>query len=345
MPIAKQIIRLVIMAVGAETLVSLVLIASSGCAARPDTKDASPHVNQDLPPPAGGFFNATVRPQETSDLILLFNRRTIASLDVAAGPAGTHGPRSRLFAVLVNGAMEGHHQTNIFLASNALKQLGVDPRNIFILSTGIPWLNAAAYDPAETPFRVTARPTTTNLKLILDYLGGVVTSNDVVLLYLTGHGGKEDEYQALYDLGKTTAAAAEFNLTNRSTIVLQGASLTALDFKHQLEHLQRAGQPLIVFLCDECFGGGMAQVVPEAVPRYIAMAITDDSHITTCWPFAPVFWKTLSTRNPATGAYPALKSAFDEAMVFHRRAKKLSGPAGVFSCSDGLNDFSISRVR
>lgn len=247
-------------------MLALVWMTSSGCTFWPDSPWSGSQAQRNPEPQARDAAAAVAnssevfQPQDTSDLYDIFARRQAAGVDHPAHRGRTNDPHHRLFAVLVNGGEEGYHQTNVLNAAEALKQLEVDTKNIFILSTGVPWMNIAAYDPAETPFLVIAKPTATNFKLVLDYLGSVVTSNDVVLLYVTGHGGKEDEAQTLGVTG-LPAWPPQPGETSLSTIALKGASVTALELKHQLEQLQRQGYPLIVFLSDECYGGGLARTV------------------------------------------------------------------------------------
>ena len=319
-----------IVAASLVMLLALALFCGAGCAS----------------PPAGNnsaaIFSEPFHLQDTTDLYLVFSRRQNAGLDAATkNSAAPEAPR-RVFAVLVNGGSEGYHQTNILNAAIALKQLGADAQNLFILCTGIPWLDNLSYDPATSPFLVMARPTALNFKLVLNYLGGVITSNDVVLIYMTGHGDKEDEYQTQRDIGKLIPPASDPQLT---TLALQGPSLTTGEFKGELEQLQHAGQPLIIFLSDECYGGGFAQAVRETCRRYISMSITDDKHLTFCQTFSPYFWKILARQQ--TGIYPTppFKAAFDEAMREHRKTAADTWDAGEFFCSPGLNSFSLSDLH
>ncbi len=325
-----------IIASGLATLLAFAWLVGAGCASSPgihDTGSAIPHATTDFLEP----FHL----QNSTDLTLLFSRRKAAGLDNANPPSASAAPR-RVFAVLVNGGSEGYHQTNILNAAIALKQLGADAQNLFILCTGIPWLDNLTYNPAASSFLVMARPTALNFKLVLNYLGGVITSNDVVLIYLTGHGDKEDEYQTLRDIGKLIPPPSDPQLT---TLALQGPSLTTGEFKAELESLQHAGQPLIIFLSDECYGGGFAQAVRETCRRYISMSITDDKHLTFCQTFSPFFWKILARRQTGIYPTPTFKAAFDEAMREHRKTAADDWDAGEFFCSEGLNTFSLSELH
>jgi hypothetical protein len=331
-------------------ILALVGLTNAGCAVLPDTPPPSSPVTHQSERQARAEAAAAVatasevfQPRDTSDLYSILDRRKAAGVDRVRPRETTNEHPHRLFAVLVNGGREGYHQTNILNASNALRRLGADAKNLFILSTGVPWMDINAYDPSETPFQVTAKPTATNFKLVLEYLGSVITSNDVVWLYVTGHGGKEDEYQALRytQLPTRPLEACE---TNLSTIALQGASFTALDLQRQLEQLQRHGNPLIVFLSDECYGGGMARMVKETTARHIAMSITDENHTTYCQTFSPYFWKILACKKWDTQEYPTLKEAFDKAMEQRRPLTRNVSDTGEYFCSAGLEDFSLADV-
>ena len=152
-------------------MLALVWIASSGCTLWPDTPLPGSQATRNPESQARAAAvvansSAVFQPRDTSDLYFVFARRKAAGVDHPGRRGIANDPRHRLYAVLVNGGAEGYHQTNVLNAANALTQLGVDAKNIFILSTGVPWMNIAAYDPVVTPFRVIAKPTATNFNCV-----------------------------------------------------------------------------------------------------------------------------------------------------------------------------------
>jgi len=74
-------------------------------------------------------------------------------------------------------------------------------------------------------------------KVVMNYLASVISSDDLVLLYMSGHGGKAilppaRPFAGLLPLSPQT------NETHLSTIMLEGPQATAVTFKQELEPLQ-----------------------------------------------------------------------------------------------------------
>lgn len=192
------------------------------------------------------------------------------------------------YAVVLNGDASKLHQGNVTEAYESLKHLGFYEENIFLLTSD--------YGREDDGKAITAKATEANLRRVFDYLDDAVDNNDLVLLYTTGHGRKQN---------------------NQSTVLLADAELFASDLRDMVGSA-KAGEYVIV--ADQCYSGGIAKSLSELEGRVVSFSSTDSDHITYCESFARPFWQSFrngqaDVNNDGT---TTLDEAFDYASKNHK---------------------------
>ncbi len=223
-----------------------------------------------------------------------------------------HSRRER-YAVLLNGSTSLATR-NAYLALKALLKKGFRNENLFVVSgrdfyaTGK--VNAATRRPG----------TRENLEQVFDLLGRVVDSNDLLILYLTGHGmkGKTGYFVDLQD-----------GLIPAERLVALVQSLKAQD---------------VIVVSDNCFSGGIVRGF-SALKRGVVTLSSCDPDQVSYGAFAPEFWNSVgdAAADRDKDGTVTLKEAFDYSSEAYRRLVAGRGdridirgrnPQGVFYASD-----------
>lgn len=87
--------------------------------------------------------------------------------------------KKQRFALLVNGSYEKRHASNIEMAFDLFIDYGLDKSHIFILDD---------YKGSKTPYLVIGRPEKISLFAIVSHLKKKLSPNDLLFVYVTGHG-------------------------------------------------------------------------------------------------------------------------------------------------------------
>jgi hypothetical protein len=89
---------------------------------------------------------------------------------------------------------------------------------------------------------------------------------DLLLVYLTGHG---------------------YRMFGRTSLELQGGSITARDLMQQLGELPFGK---LILIADQCYSGGFANAALALGRNVVAVSSTDDRHEVRCEPFIRPLW-------------------------------------------------------
>ncbi len=193
------------------------------------------------------------------------------------------------YALLINGdAHTAHHEANISMAASKLIEIGYDADNIICL--------AGEDSRGSLPKHIHKLSTARSLEEALLYLQEQVDSNDILLVYTTGHGYRKDDksYLALFDAGISSTGFAKI--------------LNQINF----------GQ--LIFVADQCFSGDFVDKIDDFDRNIVTMSDTDAEHETYCQFFAEGFWGAIGDSQYDTngdGNVNALE-AYNEGMKRHK---------------------------
>jgi hypothetical protein len=218
------------------------------------------------------------------------------------------------FAFLINGDRAGHHKDNIARAYQSLLALGYNDQDIFILSAGSPRQSAQTN-------AITAKATRENVRRIMEGLSRIVTTNDSVLIYCSGHGDRVD---------------------GKNVIVLADGHMRDADFVQWINTLESS---VTVVANDGCLTGSIPNLLRASPRNVIAFSITDESSETCCMKFSEKFWQApfdLRLDQNGDGAV-SIREAFDHAMSAHRKAYPMYDSRGVFVSSGEQTDAYFKR--
>ena len=216
------------------------------------------------------------------------------------------------FAVLINGDSEQRHKQNIARAYSTLSALGFDPAHIFVVSP--PDRRNAL---PQTALRVAPLPD--ELWRVMDDLTNVVTENDLVVVYGTGHGDTDQ---------------------GDSLLELRRGELWSADLREEID--QYRGRAVIVM--DQCYSGGFVDAFQGTKRRVIVISSVDSRNLTDCTQFAQTFWDSFLHPGNADrngDGKTSVREAFDAALKAHQRAlagdRELSSD-GAYRSFNGFDD-------
>ncbi|HEX5035027.1 MAG TPA: hypothetical protein VFW62_11135, partial [bacterium] len=161
---------------------------------------------------------------------------------------------SNKFALIVNGDQEPRHLDNVDRAVAAFRQEG--PYEISVLSPEQPSAPVEHYSEASDA----------GLERLLSGLGGRIRAEDLLSVYVTGHGG----------LDKDTGEACIALPSTCPTLDSFAQGLNALPFKRRL------------VVMDQCKGGDGLR--PFAKPNSVVVTLGGPGENVQCQTFSPFFW-------------------------------------------------------
>lgn len=163
------------------------------------------------------------------------------------------------YAVLIAGSSEDRHKNNLSMSYQVLLEQGYERENIFIF-------DSSGGDPPIFP--ITDQTTSRTLQIMFTWLEHHITSNDTLLIYMTGHGQK---------IGPIKRSAYSLN---------KGEHLLKDDFIQMLKPINP--KAAIVF-GDFCYWGAIQG--HSELNEYIFITAVDDDHVSYGTTFARAFWK------------------------------------------------------
>ena len=213
------------------------------------------------------------------------------------------------YAVLANADNARDHKGNIARAYRALRALGFDERNIFVVSPKDRRASLSKLHSGVQPHPGQLRP----------------GDGPACLPHARRrHGGDlRDRPRGL------SIAAGAF-------LVLRHGELLPADLRTEVERLPAR----VIVIMDQCFSGGFVDAFEGTRSKAIVISDVDSKHETYCAYFARTFWDALE-RDHRT----SVRQAFDAAMKVHQ--KELAGDPdvktdGAYRSFNGFADATLN---
>lgn len=181
---------------------------------------------------------------------------------LAVSTAASAAPRS--WALIVNGDDSETHGRNVEIALDSLAALGFEADSVLLLAP------APFTGPRAPAWQARARKG--DLDDALAHLAELVGPEDVLLVYLTGHGARR---------------------FGDSVLVLERGAVGARTLARRLAGL-RFGR--LVLVADQCYSGGFLDALRDERRPVVALAATDPDHEVRCEPFIRPFWRAAVDR-------------------------------------------------
>lgn len=183
----------------------------------------------------------------------------------------TSSPRH--FAFLIGAHTEDRHRNNISLAYQVLIESGYSPRNVFIA-------DSEGGNPAIFPIDAVA--TISSIKMVFETLQENITPEDTILIYLTGHGEKNEN-------------GAVYLLVNKQE------KIAYQEFVNEITKLHPKNG--IIFF-DNCYWG-----VPETNRKeFVFISVADFNHVSIGNDFARYFFRYIRANQEES---PNILDAFE----------------------------------
>jgi hypothetical protein len=199
----------------------------------------------------------------------------------AAASAETGAPRTAAqqegtqYALIINGDDSFTHNYNVRMAIETLPHLGYAAGHTLLLAAGKP----NGEDPA-----IRRMPATTDgIDRAVALLQHELRPQDVLLVYMTGHGGRA---------------------FGRTFLSLESGMVTASAFLHRLAPLPFAR---LILIADQCYSGGFLDEALRLGRDVVGVASADSRHEVRCEPFIRPLWQA-AVGAPDAGAGSALVS-------------------------------------
>ena len=188
----------------------------------------------------------------------------------AAGAApGAAQQEGAQYALVINGDDSFTHNYNVSMALEALPHLGYAAGHTLLLAAGKP----NGEDPA-----IRRMPATTDgLDRAVALLQRELRPQDVLLVYMTGHGGRA---------------------FGRTFLSLESGMVTASAFLHRLAPLPFAR---LILIADQCYSGGFLDEAMRLGRDVVGVASVDSRHEVRCEPFIRPLWQA-AVGTPEAGA-------------------------------------------
>ena len=224
-------------------------------------------------------------------------------------PAGPH----QRYGVIINGDTSPWHLYNVRCARFVLLLHDYPGSNIYTLSQGF------------------TAPNRFEFFGVMRDLAKVVKSNDTVVIYTTGHGGRDHTGCSYADLG-----------------VNGGISSREL-----VESLRWLHNPNLIYVGDQCYSGEFLSALAGAGFKCVAATDADETHEASCVRFAGNFWRAARgyvvdpqmDRNFAThlvtNRIETVKGAFDYAAAANKREGRADFERWLFYASPGRENFGF----
>src|SRR3989338_7396138 len=113
---------------------------------------------------------------------LLNSEELTKKLDTKSALTQEQHNERRKYALILNGDYSDLHKGNVTESYNSLKYLGFEDENIYILSSNTP--------RTENNFTISAHATKDNLPKVIEHLEKRLDNNDLLIIYMTGHGSR-----------------------------------------------------------------------------------------------------------------------------------------------------------
>ena len=191
-------------------------------------------------------------------------------------------PHPQRYAVLANADNERDHKGNVARAYRALRALGFEEANIFVVSPRDRRNPLAKRTPVCSPIPA-------HFTQVMDRLAAITHAGDTVVIYGTGHGDYDD--QGVF-------------------LVLRHGVLSPEDLRAEVERLPAN----VIVIMDQCFSGGFVDAFAGTRSKAIVISDVDSKHETYCRYFAEAFWNAF-LRDHKT----SVRQAFEAAMKVHQK--------------------------
>jgi|HubBroStandDraft_3_1064219.scaffolds.fasta_scaffold01587_8 hypothetical protein len=184
------------------------------------------------------------------------------------------------YAIVVNGDDSFTHNRNVEIAAGALAKLGYPPANTFLL--------VASRKAPEGSAAVVRAASRRGLSGTLATLKARMHPNDLLLVYLTGHGIRFFGHAVLEIENGSIGAAA------------LAREVSALPFDR------------LILVADQCYSGAFVKAFSELGRNVVAVSSTDERHEVRCEPFVRPFWAAAvdAAASRRAGGQVAVEEAF-----------------------------------
>jgi hypothetical protein len=181
-----------------------------------------------------------------------------AGAQCALARTAAEEPPPRQYAIVVNGDDSFTHNHNVEIAVGALAKLGYPPANTFLL--------LASRKAPEGSVAVVRAASRRGLSDALATLKARMHPNDLLLVYLTGHGIRYFGHAVLeIESGSIGAAAL-------------AREVSVLPFDR------------LILVADQCYSGAFVKAFIELGRNVVAVSSADERHEVRCEPFVRPFW-------------------------------------------------------
>jgi len=204
--------------------------------------------------------------------------RLMGALDVDID----RGMYDKKYAVIVSGSDDARYRENITLAYRTLLSNGFTPGNIFVLE-------AEGKKEGYYPYSITAPASKQNLKSLIESLHEKVDENTTFVMYVTGHGVRNEE----------------------SEILVKGKNIAVSDLENWLSGMH---PKFGILIFDQCFGGGFAKRLGKK--EYVAVSASEKDEESMEGTFPNAFfgaWKNPEADKNKDGKI-SIQEAFDYAL-------------------------------
>jgi hypothetical protein len=236
----------------------------------------------------------------------------------APGDAAATTPAARAgtqYALIVNGDDSFTHNLNVQMALDALPRLGYAPAHTLLLAAGAPH--------GEDPTLRRLPATVVGIDQAMDLLRRELGPHDLLLVYLTGHGGRA---------------------FGRPFLELESGLITAPAFVRRLSPLPFAE---LILIADQCYSGGFLDEAARLGRDVVGAASADSRHEVRCEPFIRPFWIAATQASDAGAGSDAVSVEQAFRAGVDSQARGLEAHAqylAVGKCQGHQNRFGIDPV-
>lgn len=194
---------------------------------------------------------------------------TMTALSALLLALGASPAKAESYAILMSLTPEQrHHQNNIVQALDVLTKNGYEPCNIYTVSGDIGRNDACQEDTQLEP-RLQA------VQQGLKNIAQRVTSDDILLFYLTGHGASEG--------------------------IISEKDETLVTYRRILQEIELLDAKRTIIIADTCFGGALAEEARKRKEKNIVVVASNrPSEAGVCGYFVGSFWKAFLPDNLET---------------------------------------------
>ncbi len=205
-------------------------------------------------------------------VVALSHNAAAAAVPPAPAAAGVQ------YALIVNGDDSFTHNYNVHLALDSLPRLGYTPGHTLLVAAG----KANGEDAALR--RLPA--STAGLDQAVELLRREMRPQDLLLVYLTGHGGRAFGHPFLN---------------------LESGLITAGAFLRRLAPLPFAR---LILIADQCYSGGFLDEAARMGRDVVGVASADSHHEARCEPFIRPLWQAAVNATDPAGDPVSIEQAY-----------------------------------